>query len=136
MAFVLTFHVWCLQAYWPICTILPNVVFWYGCFLVNSYNILRINSYKTLVCDTFDKFNWGKLHSNYLIVTACKIGNQNSRKENFDKKPVVVLLRNDRSVRHMFSAIFVPLSVNKVLAKNHRSSSSLAKLETEGLHCY
>ena len=110
--------------------------FWYGCFLVNSYNILRANSYRTLVCDIFHKFNWEKFHSNYSIVTACNIGNQSSRKEMFDKKPVVAFLRNDRSVRHIFPTIFISLSVTKVLKKYRRRSSSLAKLETEGLHCY
>ena len=54
----------------------------------------------------------------------------------FDKKPVVAFLRNDRSVRHIFPTIFISLSVTKVLEKYHRSSSSLAKLDTEGLHCY
>ena len=110
--------------------------FWYGCFLVNSYNILRANSYRTLVCDIFHKFNWEKFHSNYSIVTACNIRNQSSRKEMFDKKPVVAFLRNDRSVRHIFPTIFISLSVTKVLKKYRRRSSSLAKLETEGLHCY
>ena len=51
----------------------------------------------------------------------------------FDKKPVVAFLRNDRSV---FPTIFISLSVTKVLKKYRRRSSSLAKLETEGLHCY
>ena len=110
--------------------------FWYGCFLVNSYNILRANSYRTLVCDIFHKFHWEKFHSNYSIVKACNIGNQSSRKEMFDKKPVVAFLRNDRSVRHIFPTIFISLSVTKVLKKYRRRSSSLAKLETEGLHCY
>ena len=54
----------------------------------------------------------------------------------FDKKPVVAFLRNDRSVKHIFPTIFISLSVTKVLKKYRRRSSSLAKLETEGLHCY
>ena len=51
-------------------------------------------------------------------ILACKIRN----KKKFHKKSAVILLKNGCSVRHMFCAIFVPLSVAKVLARYVQSS--------------
>ena len=59
-------------------------------------------------------------------ILACKIRNQmhiNFEKKKFHKKSAVILLKNGCSVRHMFCAIFVPLSVAKVLAKYVQSNS-------------
>ena len=48
---------------------------------------------------------------------------QTSKKEKFHKQPVVILFKNDCSVRYMFCTIFASLSVAKIL-ENHVESSS------------
>ena len=56
--------------------------------------------------------------------------------EKFRKQPVVVLLKNDCSIRHIFCSIIVPLFEAKILEKHFRSSSFLEKLETAGMQPY
>ena len=50
---------------------------------------------------------------------------QNSKKKKINKQSVVILFKNDCSVRHMFYTIFVSLSVAKILEKRIQSSSYL-----------
>ena len=61
-------------------------------------------------------------------ILACKISNQvhtDFEKRKVHKQPVVILLKNNCSVRHMFCTILVSLSVAKILEKHIRSSSYL-----------
>ena len=59
-------------------------------------------------------------------ILACKISSQvhtNLEKRKAIKQPVVMLFKNDCSVRHMFCRVFISLSVAKILEKHVRSSS-------------
>ena len=58
-------------------------------------------------------------------ILACKISNQvhtDLEKRKVIKQPVVMLFKNDCSVRHMFCRVFVSLSLAKILEKHVRSS--------------
>ena len=119
MTFVHDFYVRCLRAYWSNHIVLPEVVFRYACFLVSSF---RCFEKRTLVYDEFYKILW-KIVSLHVKLEVKHT--QSSIKEKFHKRPVVVLLRSDCSVRHMLWTIFVPLSVAKIHEKQLGISSFL-----------
>ena len=107
----------------------------WSCILlwVFSYKFLQYYKntfFRTIVYDGFYKIRLLKILKQLLVILS-KIASfhvklaikciQTSRKEKFHKQPGV----NDGSVRHMFRAIFVSLSVAKILEKHVRSSSYL-----------
>ena len=108
-----------MRAYWSNHIVLPEVVFRYACFLVSSF---RCFEKRTLVYDEFHKI---LLKIVSLHVKLEVKHTQSSIKEKFHKRPVVVLLRSDCSVRHMLWTIFVPLSVAKIHEKQLGISSFL-----------
>ena len=104
-------------------------------FLVSFSNVLKISFFRSLAYDGLYKFNKEGLHSNFLrfslilsLDVKLEIKNiQSSRQKKFHKQPVVVLLKNFCSIRHMFCTIFIPLSVAKSFEKHVRSGSFIAK---------
>ena len=73
---------------------------------------------KDYIAPTRDSFKIVSLHVKLVIKCI-----QTSRKEKFHKQRVVILFKNDCSVRHMFCTTFVSLSVAKNLAKHVQSRS-------------
>ena len=95
----------------------------WSCILlwVFSYKFLQYYKntfFRTIVYDGFYKIRLLKILKQLLVILS-KIASfhvklaikciQTSRKEKFHKQPVVILFKNDCSVRHMFCIIFVYL---------------------------
>ena len=90
--------------------------------------------FRTLVYDGFYKFKWER-YTKHLLGILSKLVSfhvklaikciQTSRKEKFHEQPVVILFKNDCSVRHMFRTTFAFLSLAKILEKHVRSRSYL-----------
>ena len=111
----------------------------WSCILlwVFSYKFLQYYKntfFRTIVYDGFYKIRLLKILKQLLVILS-KIASfhvklaikciQTSRKEKFHKQPVVILFKNDCSVRHMFCTIFVSLSVAKIFENPVWSSSYL-----------
>ena len=78
--------------YWSNYTLLPNVEFWFGCFLVKLSNILGTPFFRTLVMASISSIEKDSIATardsfKVCILLACKIGNQMEAKSQERKIP-------------------------------------------------
>ena len=96
-------------------------------FSYKAFQYSKTPFFRTLVYDGFYKRLLEILSKivSLLVKLAIKCI-KTLRKEKFQKQPVVILLKNGCSVRHMSYSICASLSVAKILEKHVQSSSCLA----------